>query len=753
MDDVKPSQGFPLQRHLQDVLLVCLGGALALVLCLAVIAVVRTQPESTAQESSSSKVGDSIFFCDNVTCVEHSRRLLGYADWSRPPCRDFWAHACGGRIREVPQRADYFDASSAAMLNAVLDFERIARRMDLAYTDRAEKFAVLFYYSCVQRTFLDGWTSREFDMGRFFDQDLSQTDDDGSAATDVNDAIVALARRFWFFPFVTVKVLPRKGIGRVFDAHLFPPELSGTPEMFRVDQFRQDYIAAYRALTDTLKLRIPLAEADVAFDFEKALSESLVAHAVEAAYAKWASLEDLSQGFDITRLLKEVFSLETSEVVLRSPTLQEYFVKFASYFQTRRIILNNFAFRLLQYFILFFDHGDPGLKPFVNFVSRYRFGLLEPITPRLYCLPFLERYLEPIYMEILRRSQSSELNSIRNQMGRSYDFINHRTLEAGATRKSLVQRSSDQSFLSKEDVSTYVNMMAEAGRTFRFFMPINSEGYLRRRLTLYLGLPGFDDARPLQNLVVLTSKLRQFYKMIHGALEPGEFVWEGGIFRGEPYYEPYTDKIYFPFAFSRAPFYHNSADILAHGYPSYGLVLVSAAIRRVILTGSANRSTFTYGETMKPFTEATRVHLQQRLQCIERQLRRETLPVAQALEVVTDQAAVQFVQMTYTYALNHFQLSLKYDVRLRDLASLSEQEIFYLTVVQGRCGALDMKSYREHGGVLGRRDPIAAVNAPLWNVPNFLKTFNCPADTGMGKYQRSPCRGLFDTLEPSGSRQ
>ncbi|KAH7952687.1 hypothetical protein HPB49_000415 [Dermacentor silvarum] len=88
---------------------ICLVLLIVLSLTLFVVLTLQTNPVNKAPVNLQNAV-----FCENATCFEQARRVMGYVEWSREPCDDFYTYACKGYHVSVANSASKYPITQGA---------------------------------------------------------------------------------------------------------------------------------------------------------------------------------------------------------------------------------------------------------------------------------------------------------------------------------------------------------------------------------------------------------------------------------------------------------------------------------------------------------------------------------------------------------------------------------------------------------------------------------------------------------------
>nr|XP_050039696.2 neprilysin-1-like [Dermacentor andersoni] len=688
---------------------ICLVLLIVLSLTLFVVLTLQTNPVNKAPVNLQNAV-----FCENATCFEQARRVMGYVEWSREPCDDFYTYACKGYHVSVANSASKYPITQgaqeqlrAAVEEVLANWHANMKPMDNFYL----RYGVNLFQECMQ-----GVTdAKEQLQSVFADMTYNHKPFFLPKSFDLEPHTLAsrVGRNFWFFPLITVrKDVDLENRQRMI-VHLDEPELTAPRALFDDADFQREYLQAIRDLAINLGFD-NVNETGRIFKLEQMLSKGTTSSRARAPYYKKVKLGSLFlDKWNIYMYLSNVLGENMSpedEVALRS---EKYFSRFLKSLKTTEWgTVNNFiVFRLVQFL-------SPLLMPkeskILQFMYKYGHALRPPPSKRTRCLDIMEPYFKPLLLTAAKVT-----------------FKDTETKRAEASRaianlKESFKRMSIKSFYPHTEQSTLNNKLRRM--RIYYFYPYETKEYQYmkqwyrswKKLQYKYG----QIVKSFRNAGFEFAK-SQAHKTIQ------DFEWKGSVFQQDPFYDADNNALYIPASLFEPPLYYGDS-FLPFSIPMYGWrigVKMFQAIdyRGRTITDSAQYRNW-WGET-----------LMARYNEVEKCFRNAhgSLKLADESELydhIADSAVVIVLFREYKRVVQS-RVGPDKDIRLRDIKQFSGDNLFFLSLAHGVCTRIfsDAAQVQKKGG---KRIAQERLNMALTHWPMFKSLYECPSSAHMVPQRR-----------------
>ncbi|XP_065288713.1 neprilysin-1-like [Dermacentor albipictus] len=688
---------------------ICLVLLIVLSLTLFVVLTLQTSPVNKAPVNLQNAV-----FCENATCFEQARRVMGYVEWSREPCDDFYTYACKGYHVSVANSASKYPITQGAQeqLRAAVEEVLANWHANMKPTDNFYlRYGVNLFQECMQ-----GVTdAKEQLQSVFADMTYNHKPFFLPKSFDLEPHTLAsrVGRNFWFFPLITVrKDVDLENRQRMI-VHLDEPELTAPRALFDDADFQREYMQAIRDLAINLGFE-NVNETGRIFKLEQMLSKGTTSSRARAPYYKKVKLGSLFlDKWNIYMYLSNVLGENMSpedEVALRS---EKYFSRFLKSLKTTEWgTVNNFiVFRLVQFL-------SPLLMPkeskILQFMYKYGHALRPPPSKRTRCLDIMEPYFKPLLLTAAKVT-----------------FKDTETKRAEASRaianlKESFKRMSIRSFYPHTEQSTLNNKLRRM--RIYYFYPYETKEYQYmkqwyrswKKLQYKYG----QIVKSFRNAGFEFAK-SQAHKTIQ------DFEWKGSVFQQDPFYDADNNALYIPASLFEPPLYYGDS-FLPFSIPMYGWrigVKMFQAIdyRGRTITDSAQYRNW-WGET-----------LMARYNEVEKCFRNAhgSLKLADESELydhIADSAVVIVLFREYKRVVQS-RVGPDRDIRLRDIKQFSGDNLFFLSLAHGVCTRIfsDAAQVQKKGG---KRIAQERLNMALTHWPMFKSLYECPSSAHMVPQRR-----------------
>ncbi|KAH8026144.1 hypothetical protein HPB51_016455 [Rhipicephalus microplus] len=614
-------------------------------------------------------------FCENATCFEQARRVMGYVEWSREPCDDFYTYACKGYHVSVANSASKYPITQGAQeqLRAAVE-EVLANCNDGRQRAIAERVR---RHDVQPQAVLPAQELRP-----------------GAA-----HAGVARGPQLLVLPAHHGAQGRRPREPPAHDRAPGRAELTAPRALFDDADFQREYMQAIRDLAITLGFD-NVNETGRIFKLEQMLSKGTTSPRARAPYYKKVKLGSLFlDKWNIYMYLSNVLGENMSpedEVALRS---EKYFSRFLKSLKTTEWgTVNNFiVFRLVQFL-------SPLLMPkeskILQFMYKYGHALRPPPSKRTRCLDIMEPYFKPLLLTAAKIT-----------------FKDTETKRAEASRaianlKDSFKRMSINSFYPHTEQSTLNNKLRRM--RIYYFYPYETKEYQYMkqwyRSWVSMFLRSGSRGRIYKSCLLLCCSLinRQTQKKLqykygqivksfrnagfefaksqaHKTIQ--DFEWKGSVFQQDPFYDADNNALYIPASLFEPPLYYGDS-FLPFSIPMYGWrigVKMFQAIdyRGRTITDSAQYRNW-WGET-----------LMARYNEVEKCFRgaHGSLKLADESELydhIADSAVVIVLFREYKRVVQS-RVGPDKDIRLRDIKHFSGDNIFFLSLAHRRGPASNVK--------------------------------------------------------------
>ncbi|XP_077557811.1 neprilysin-1-like [Haemaphysalis longicornis] len=688
---------------------ICLVLLIVLSLTLFVVLTLQNNPVNKAPLNLQNVV-----FCENATCFEQARRVMGYVEWSREPCDDFYTYACKGYHVSVANSASKYPITQGAQeqLRAAVEEVLANWHANMKPTDNFYlRYGVNLFQECMQGVA----DSKEQLQSVFADMTYNHKPFFLPKSFDLEPHTLAsrVGRNFWFFPLISVrKDVDLENRQRMI-VHLDEPSLTAPRALFDDPDFQREYLQAIRDLTIALGFD-NVNETVRIFKLEQMLAKGTTSPRARAPYYKKVKLGSLFlDKWNIYMYLSNVLGENMSpedEVALRS---ERYFSRFLKALKTTEWgTVNNFiVFRLVQFL-------SPLLMPkeskILQFMYKYTHALRPPPSKRTRCLDIMEPYFKPLLLTAAKIT-FKDTESKRAEASRAI-----------ANLKESFKRMSINSFYPHTEQSTLNNKLRRM--RIYYFYPYETKEYQYmkqwyrswKKLQYKYG----QIVKSFRNAGFEFAK-SQAHKTIQ------DFEWKGSVFQQDPYYDADNNALYIPASLFEPPLYYGDS-FLPFSIPMYGWrigVKMFQAIdyRGRTITDSAQYRNW-WGET-----------LMARYNEVEKCFRHAhgSLKLADDSELydhIADSAVVIVLFREYKRVV-HSRVGPDKDIRLRDIKHFSGDNLFFLSLAHGVCTRIftDAAQVEKKGGKRIAQDRL---NMALTHWPKFKSLYECSSSAHMVPQRR-----------------
>ncbi|KAM7291704.1 neprilysin-21 [Ixodes scapularis] len=372
---------------------ICLVLLIVLALTLFVVLTINTTPVSKAPLNLHNAV-----FCENATCFEQARRVMGYVEWSREPCDDFYTYACKGYHVSVAHSASKYPITQGAQdtLRAAVEDVLANWHADMKPSDNFYlRYGVSLFQECMQGVS----DSKEQLLSLFADMTYNHKPFFLPKSFDLEPHTLAsrVGRNFWFFPLITVRKDVDLENRQHIIVHLDEPQLTAPKALFEDPEFQKDYLKAMRDLSISLGFD-NVNETLRIFKLEQMLARGTTHLRARVPFYKKVKLGSLFlDKWNIYMYLSNVLGENMSpedEVALRS---EKYFTRFLKALKTTEwgTVNNYIVFRLVQFLSPLLLSKDSKV---LQFMYKYGHALRPPPSKRTRCLDALEPYFKPLLL-------------------------------------------------------------------------------------------------------------------------------------------------------------------------------------------------------------------------------------------------------------------------------------------------------------------------------------------------------------------
>lgn len=260
---------------------------------------------------------------------------MGYVEWSREPCDDFYTYACKGYHVSVANAASKYPITQAAQeqLRSAVEEVLTNWHANMKPTDNFYlRYGVNLFQECMQGVS----DSKEQLLSVFADMTYNHKPFFLPKSFDLEPHTLAsrVGRNFWFFPLISVrKDVDLENRQRMI-VHLDEPQLTAPKALFDDAEFQREYLQSIRDLAISLGFD-NVNETGRIFKLEQMLARGTTSPRARVPYYKKVKLGSLFlDKWNIYMYLSNVLGENMSpedEVALRS---EKYFSRFLKALKT-----------------------------------------------------------------------------------------------------------------------------------------------------------------------------------------------------------------------------------------------------------------------------------------------------------------------------------------------------------------------------------------------------------------------------------
>ncbi|CAN8032291.1 unnamed protein product [Ixodes persulcatus] len=697
---------------------ICLVLLIVLALTLFVVLTINTTPVSKAPLNLHNAV-----FCENATCFEQARRVMGYVEWSREPCDDFYTYACKGYHVSVAHSASKYPITQGAQdtLRAAVEDVLANWHADMKPSDNFYlRYGVSLFQECMQGVS----DSKEQLLSLFADMTYNHKPFFLPKSFDLEPHTLAsrVGRNFWFFPLITVRKDVDLENRQHMIVHLDEPQLTAPKALFEDPEFQSDYLKAMRDLSISLGFD-NVNETLRIFKLEQMLARGTTHLRARVPFYKKVKLGSLFlDKWNIYMYLSNVLGENMSpedEVALRS---EKYFTRFLKALKTTEwgTVNNYIVFRLVQFLSPLLLSKDSKV---LQFMYKYGHALRPPPSKRTRCLDALEPYFKPLLLTAAKITF------------RDTEIKRAEASRAIANLKESFKRMSVRSFYPHTEQSTLNNKLRRM--RIYYFYPYETKEYQYMK-------QWYRSWKKLQykyGQIVKSFRNAGFEfakSQAHKTLQ--DFEWKGSVFQQDPYYDADNNALYIPASLFEPPLYYGDS-FLPFSIPMYGWRIGTKMFQAIDYRGRTITDSAQYrnwwGETLM----ARYAEVEKCFRNAHGSLKASTFsPLdwladdSELYDHIADSAVVIVLFREYKRVVEK-RVGPNRDIRLRDIKHFSGDNLFFLSLAHGVCTRIfsDAAQVEKKGG---KRVAQERLNMALTHWPMFKSLYQCSSGAPMVPQRR-----------------